>query len=173
MFIAHLPASYLLTDFLLARTGGPDVDRRPLLAVGLTAGVLPDFDLLYFHLIDHRQTLHHDYLVHLPLFWAALLAPLLLAAWWRGWRRLGLLAVIVFANLQLHLLLDTVVGRIKWLWPFDDHAYYLFTVPARYDYWVWNFVLHWSFALELLLVGAAARLLLVQSQRSPAEPMRS
>ncbi len=79
MFIAHLPAGYVLTRHLLDRAPAGDALSRRILAFGLLASVLPDFDLLYFYLIDNRQTLHHLYWPHLPAFWlvpAALSLPI-------------------------------------------------------------------------------------------------
>ena len=53
MFIAHLPAGYLLTSAMQARMG----DRsRGVLAVGLAASVLPDIDLLWFYPAEGRRT---------------------------------------------------------------------------------------------------------------------
>ncbi|CUR46968.1 hypothetical protein Q668_03800 [Alcanivorax sp. PN-3] len=47
--------------------------------------------------------------------------------------------------------LDTIVGDIWWLAPFIDKPYALFTVPAVYRPWWPNFVLYWSFALEIAI----------------------
>jgi inner membrane protein len=55
----------------------------------------------------------------------------------------------------LHMVLDSVVGDIWWFAPFIDRPFALFTVPALYTPWWLNFLLHWSFALELAIcVGA-------------------
>ena len=58
-----------------------------------------------------------------------------------------------------HMLLDSIVGDIWWLAPFVNQPFVLFTVPALYQPWWLNFILHWSFGLELLL-GLWAMLLL-------------
>ena len=157
MLIAHLPASYLLTRKML-QLPGLSFDhhfQQPLMRVGLVAGLLPDLDLLYFFLIDHRQHLHHDYWTHLPLFWTGLFVAAVATCAMTHNRRLFNLSLIVYANLMLHLLLDTVVGKIKWGWPLSDHAFYLFDVPARFTPWLLNFILHWTFGLELVLVALA------------------
>ena len=160
MFIAHLPAGYLTTRLLLRRRRLPDGIGRRLLALGLVASVLPDLDLFYFYLIDARQTLHHEYWPHLPVFWAALAAPLLGAAVWT--RRLeALLAWLVFhLNILLHLVLDSVVGHVLWFYPLSDRTVVLFDVPTVHGWWVWNFVLHWTFLFELAICVAAAMLAL-------------
>jgi inner membrane protein len=73
-------------------------------------------------------------------------------------RRAAWLALAILGlNVLLHLVLDTVAGGIRWLWPFSDVELALTTVRARYHPWVLNFVLHWTFALEVALVVAALR----------------
>ena len=41
-------------------------------------------------------------------------------------------------------------------YPFDTALYSLVTVPAVHSHWILNYVLHWTFVAELLLVAAAA-----------------
>ena len=55
MFVAHIPAGYLLTRYL----SRGHADRKALILTGLVASVLPDTDLLWFYLVDNRQTAHH------------------------------------------------------------------------------------------------------------------
>jgi inner membrane protein len=156
MFIGHVPAGYLATTFVLDRVRAPSTDRRRLLLIGLAASVLPDVDLLYFYLVDHRRHVHHTYLPHLPGFWL-----LVLAAWTAGlilsrsnrvrWLALGVAGLNVF----LHLVLDTLAGGIEWAWPFSRTAFVVATVPRHYEPWYLNFVLHWTFWCEVALVVAA------------------
>jgi inner membrane protein len=155
MFIAHLPAGYVLTRRLIDRAPAGDALSRRLLALGLWASVLPNLDLLYFYLIDNRQTLHHLYWPHVPVFWLAPAAlSLLFCAITRN-RTLTLVSLVFYANIFLHLVLDTVAGHISWLYPFYPASFVLIEVPARYGWWVWNFVLHWTFGLELLICAWA------------------
>jgi len=169
MFIAHLPASYLLTEKMLQLPGMAfDIHfRRPLMLAGLVAGVAPDFDLLYFFLVDHQKHLHHGYWTHLPFFWTMLFVALLAVCALLRSRRLFNLSLIVYANIMLHIALDTVVGKIEWLWPLSDHAFYLFDVPARFSPWVLNFILHWTFALELAICGMALWVFLGRRDAKP------
>ena len=150
MFIAHLPAGYLLTHRL---TRGRQ--RRRLMAVRLVAAVLPDTDLLWFYLVNDRQNLHHDFLFHGPLFWVAVAALVWILGRLAGWRDSGAIAGVALASLLLHMVLDSVVAEIAWLAPFSDRTFGLMEVPARHDWWVWNFILHWSFGLELAIVALA------------------
>ncbi len=157
MLIAHLPAGYLLTRRLAPRLAAAPADARRLMAVGLVASVFPDIDLVYFYVIDGRQTMHHDYWTHIPAFWpAAILAAaglLWLARMNIPWR-----AFLVFlAGIFLHLILDTPAGGILWGWPVSLHSFLLVEVPARFDWWVWSFILHWTFLAELAIVAWAAR----------------
>lgn len=67
---------------------------------------------------------------------------------------------MVGINLFLHLALDTVAGGVLWLWPASDASFVLVEVPARHRPWYLNFVLHWTFWLELVLLVASLGLLL-------------
>lgn len=150
MFLAHLPAGYLLTSALSgSRRIRHGISSRAFMAAGLAGSLFPDVDLLYFFLVDHHRHHHHGYWTHLPVFWAAVLAlALLLFAARRS--AVGLACTLVVgANIFLHLMLDTVVGDIWWLYPLVDRPFALFTVPALYSPWWLNFVLHWSIAVEL------------------------
>mgnify|MGYP001558497206 CR=1 FL=1 len=154
MFIAHLPAGYLLTRAIQNR-----FKVNWFFWVGLLASVLPDFDLLYFYLIDHRQTLHHEYITHLPLFWLAVWAAALIVAPLMKRQEYLVVTTIFFSNIFLHLLLDTVVGGVAWLYPFSQQSFELAVVPATHDFWVWSFVFHRSFLLELVIILVAAYML--------------
>lgn len=155
MLIAHLPAGWLLARRIAPRLARDTGEGRRLMALGLLASVLPDIDLLYFYLVDGRRTLHHDYWTHIPAFWAALsalaVAILLLARMSVPWRDF----VVLLAGVFLHLVLDTVAGGIAWLFPWHTARLVLVEVPARFEWWVWSFVLHWSFLPELVILGWA------------------
>jgi inner membrane protein len=51
--------------------------------------------------------------------------------------------------------LDTVAGKIRWLYPFSNKDFVLVHIPSIHSWWVWNFVMHWTFCLELGLVLSA------------------
>jgi inner membrane protein len=48
-----------------------------------------------------------------------------------------------------------VAGGIRWFWPLSDSSLVLAHVPAGRSWWVWNFVLHWTFLMEVLVCAAA------------------
>jgi inner membrane protein len=153
MFIAHLPAGYI-GACLLTHGSAPE-QRRSLFAPFLIGSVLPDVDMLYFYLVDHGRHLHHQYWTHLPVFWLAALAGLLLMALLLSSRRLALAGSSLVAGVFLHLLLDTPFAGIAWLYPFSDHSFYLVSIPATRSWWVWSFVFHWSFWFEIVICIAA------------------
>lgn len=152
MFIAHLPAGYLLTRAILRRAHRPS---GKLLALGLVASIAPDFDLLYFYFFDQRQVHHHAYALHWPLAWAAVCGSVMCVALLLKKRAWLLPAIIVLANGLLHMVLDTLVGGIAWLAPFNKALWHVTSVPAQYSWWPANFILHWTFLLELLIVLVA------------------
>jgi hypothetical protein len=152
MIIGHLPAGYVVSKLLFRYFSTQGATLRSFVSAGVLGAIAPDLDMLYFHLIDHRQHHHHIYFTHYPIFWGSLL---LLSVIWLATARIkstAVLAVIFSLNSFVHMFLDTIVGDIWWLAPFIDKPFVLFTVPALYKPWWLNFVLHWSFALELALV---------------------
>ena len=155
MFIAHLPAGYILTKTIQKKA-----DTKNYLWIGLLGSIFPDLDLFYFYLIDGRQTLHHDYWIHTPFYWLSIGIIIFTALWIFKKRDYFLPAILFFSNIFLHLLLDTVVGKIAWLFPLSDEAYYLFDVPAVYGFWVYNFIFHWTFLFEVGVVIWAAFVLM-------------
>ncbi len=144
MFIAHLPAGYILTKTLQKK-----FDTSKYLFLGLLGSVIIDFDILYFYLIDNRQNLHHGYWIHIPYYWMIMAVVTILLFWMLKKKDYVIASIIFFSNIFLHLVLDTIVGKIAWFYPLTDKGYYLVDVPAVYDFWVWNFVFHWTFLLEI------------------------
>ena len=152
MFIAHLPAGYLLTKGLFRQK---IQHSNALFWTGLFFSIAPDLDLFWFYLVSNRQAPHHQYITHWPLFWTALACGVwFLAKLFRkpGWRPY---LFIAYANVLLHLILDSIAAEIYWLAPLSRVYVNLAHVPAVYTWWGWNFFLHWTFALELCLCVAA------------------
>jgi hypothetical protein len=149
MMIAHLPAGYLATRALAPR----------YLVAGLAGAIAPDLDMLWW-LASGGHTHHHAYPTHFPSVWLGGLV-----ACWLLRRPMG---VVFAANGLLHLGLDTLVGDIAWLAPFDMRRASLFVVTDRFDPWWLNFVLHGSFGLELALCVAAG-VVALRSARSTSD----
>lgn len=159
MIVAHLPAGYLLSSLLLRQLAPAWINPKAWLAAGMLGAIAPDIDMLWFHLVDHGQRHHHTYFTHFPLVWTGLLlASAIWLAFCRARQRASMhagLAFIFSLNGFLHMALDTVVGDMWWLTPFVDKSFSFFSVPALYRPWWLNFIFHWSFVLELVIVVAA------------------
>lgn len=151
MFIAHLPAAYVAL-----RLWPRALSRRASTAF-LAGAVAPDLDLIWFYTLGARAVHHHDYITHRPALWLALL----LATWPHPAARALSLGAL------LHLALDTVTGKVAWLWPLSARATPLVAVPATQDHWVLSFLLHWSFGLELAILALATALAL-RTIKNPA-----
>ncbi|KZY32627.1 hydrolase [Alcanivorax sp. HI0044] len=173
MFIAHLPAGYLLAQHLLKRICTIPVSPKAVLFTVMVGAIAPDLDMLYFYFIDHRQTHHHKYFSHWPSLWIGLLCTSMLATGLTRKQSLPFLTLIFSLGGLLHMLLDSVVGDIWWLAPFVDRPYALFTVPAHFQPWWFNFVLHWSFVIELLIIlWATKRYRWIKRNRKTVEGRR-
>ena len=144
MFVGHLPAGYVLT-----KTVQKNIKTTKDLLIGLIASVLPDIDVLYFYLIDNRRNLHHSYWIHTPFYWLIIATTTFSILWLLKKKNYMIAALIFFSNIFLHLFLDTIVGKIEWLFPFTDKAHYLFDVPPVFNFWVYNFIFHWTFLFEI------------------------
>ncbi|MDR1647352.1 MAG: metal-dependent hydrolase [Zoogloeaceae bacterium] len=152
MFIAYAPSGYILAKKLF-RTGWP-VSLRGALVISVIGALAPDFDLLYFYLVDQRQTHHHRYFSHWPVLWFGLILLFYAIRRLCGNEKLRAWAfggVLFSAAGFLHLILDSMAGDIWWFAPFVDKPYALFTVPARFSPWWLNFFLHPSFLAEIAI----------------------
>lgn len=151
MFIAHIPAGYIISHW--HQSQHPSPPSANLLALTtfatLLGSVLPDFDLFYFYLLDARQHNHHSYFPHLPAFWLIFLLPLLITFKHLKKRNLLFITQGFALGILSHLLLDSIAGGIAWLHPFSDQLYTLVKIPRLKGWWVWSFFLHWTFLLEL------------------------
>lgn len=158
MIIGHLPAGFLCTKLLSNVTKDKRFHGKLFLFSGIVGSIAPDFDMFYFHLVDNRQHHHHTYWPHFPIIWIVLFLISLLTL---KIRVKGAPAFVVFSfNGIVHLLLDSIVGDVWWLMPFINKSYALFTVPARFQPWWLNFILHWSFGFELIILTGAVALLI-------------
>jgi len=152
MFIGHLPAGYIAAKLLFKRFANTEVSARLFILAGVIGGIAPDFDMFYFYFVDNRQSHHHTYWPHYPVLWLAILA--VSCAWFKLAANKSSAALMLVFSISgfIHMLLDSIVGDIWWFAPFIDKPYAMFTVEAVYKPWWLNFVLHWSFLLEILVV---------------------
>jgi len=157
LFIAHIPASYILIKETVSRLPRFFSQARPrrLVVVALVASIFPDLDLIYFYVFDGRQSNHHSYWTHIPLYW--LLIAVIVFIVLKGLKRSYLTPYVVtfFISIVLHLVLDSMVGGIMWFYPFSLNLLSLVEIKASAQWWVLNFIWHWTFGIELLLVYLA------------------
>lgn len=150
MIIAHAPAGYLIAKGMQAR----GLAARGVVAAGILGALAPDFDMIYFYLWDGRQHHHHTYWSHYPIVWGSLLLLSLLWLYLSGKGKASILFFVFCLSGFFHLVLDSLVGDVWWLAPFVDKPYALFTIKAQFKPWWLNFILHWSFLAEVLIVSA-------------------
>jgi inner membrane protein len=150
MITAHAPSGYIVSRLLLKKFCARKISATQFILSGVIGALTPDLDIIYFYLVDHRHH-HHTYFPHWPILWFALL--LISCAWLhlRKTSHAAALAFIFSISGMLHMMLDSIVGDIWWFAPFVDKPFSLFTVHALYKPWWLNFLLHWSFALEIAI----------------------
>ena len=156
MFLAHLPGGFLLTHALLhGRVLPSSPNYWRFMIIGLLASITPDLDLFYYYLIDQQQHLHHSYWTHTPIYWYSLYLLCLLLVMMVGQRPWLLICHVIFLNVLLHCVLDSVNGGIRWLSPWDMSYFRLFSVSKRFSIWYANFIWHWTFLLEVGIIVSA------------------
>ncbi len=143
MIIGHLPSGYILGRVL--RVGTP-----ALMFACVLGAIFPDFDLLFFYLVDDRAFHHHKYWVHAPGFWLIICAVVIPVLWFAARSWLSLFGAFVLGNF-LHVLLDSIAGGIMWAWPYSNDLISLVTVQPTHSHFILSFIAHWTFWLEITL----------------------
>lgn len=155
MFIGHLPAGYICTTLLFKLKPFRNLSRnkkRIYFLAGMIGSVFPDIDIFYFYFADGKQNVHHSYWTHIPSFWLMILCSHLLLSKIMRNKRTRDIIIFFIANVFIHLLLDTIVGGIFWLYPFSQKMFTLLTVPAKSTSWFFNFLFYWTISIEGALV---------------------
>ena len=164
MFIAHLPAGYLITRALQNK-----FNNHKYLWAGLLGSVFPDLDLFYFYLISKRQISHHDYWSHIPFLWLCFMLLTFLVIKILKKDNWQFPILLFFVGIFSHMILDSIAAPIHWFYPFSQKAFQLVEVPSVYDWWVWNFILHWSFVLEIGICLCAGFVLIQEFKKSNSD----
>jgi hypothetical protein len=99
---------------------------------------------------------HHLYWPHLPAFWCVLSLAVLFLGGLNGRLRPSPVFWFFVLGVLSHLVLDSLIGDSYWAIPFSHEPFSLFKAGPRYSPWYLNFILHWVFALEILLTACAA-----------------
>lgn len=157
MFVAHIFAGYLGSRYYVNKADPEPGARQSLvyLFTGMFFSIFPDIDLLYFYFItQHQPHSHHAYWIHMPWFWVVtlLLATIISRGLKKNWQPYIVLSGFGIAS---HLVLDSVAGGIYWLYPFSDIYWRMFSITPKYHWWVLNYLLHWTFLLEILIISFA------------------
>lgn len=153
MILGHIPAGYIFSKLTHEHTSDSIGNYHTFLWWGILGAIAPDLDLLRFYFVDHGRVHHHEYFTHYPLVWLSLIIlSITLLAWKAKRRPLSCYMLIFSISGFIHLALDTIGGDIWWLAPFVDRSFSLITILPRFHIWQLNFLLHWSFTLELVLV---------------------
>jgi hypothetical protein len=156
MYIAHLPAGYILTKLVSKRFA----KVKYTISAGLFGSFAPDFDMIYKILFDIDGVNHRYYISHFPLFWflvyilgiitILLLYSLKIIDKSKKTNFIYSLSIFV-ANAFLHLLLDLPTG-ILLLGPFSNAVFKFVTISDQYNNDLLNIVLHPLFLVEILII---------------------
>ncbi|MBL1406283.1 MAG: metal-dependent hydrolase [Rhizobiales bacterium] len=152
MFIAHLPAGYIL-----GRTLTNKIQSKYVMSAALIGSVFPDLDMFWFYLVDNRQTHHHDYYTHWPVFYILALFVSVVVLF--AHKRAGQALVAFSLGALLNMILDSFTARMHWLRPFSDAYYVPIKTESIYSHWILNFVLHPWFLVEIAICVVAITLI--------------
>jgi hypothetical protein len=157
MFLAHLPAAFLLGAVI--KQHWPTALTRAGWAALLLGSIAPDADWLYF--LSTRQALdhHHECAPHLPMVWlgASVVVALALAlALRRAPRRYQALAAMASLGWLSHLLLDGLVGELWWFAPWVDTSTLGFLAYPRFEMLQYGLLHRPSIWLECAIIAVAA-----------------
>lgn len=150
MFFAHLPAGYLIGRAILRRV--PENRGTWILTAAMVGGLFPDLDLVYLEWLERTSRHHHTYWTHLPVAWlgAGLFAAITSRHRDRAFR-LGVFAFMLGG--MSHLVLDSFIGDIWWLYPISGQP---FSLENLFQPWRTDFILNLTMLCELFIVAAAA-----------------
>jgi inner membrane protein len=141
---------------ILPRFTAARIKNRYFVTAGMFGAIAPDIDMIYFYVVANREKHHHLYFPHFPVVWFCLLIVTY------GWvtiserKTYASIAFIFSLNGLVHMILDSVAGDIWWFAPWSNVPFSMFTVSARYETWWLNFLLHWTFLIEILVFVVAA-----------------
>jgi hypothetical protein len=74
---------------------------------------------------------------------------------WRHDRRFLAVTTVFCASAMLHLVFDTLTGKVYWFLPLSTAGVNVFKVADVHVWWVKNYLYHWTFLFEIVIAGAA------------------
>lgn len=167
MVIAHLPAGYITA--WIVKEANKKVSGWVWWAI-VAGSVFPDLDLV-LQLIDSRAIYRHRmFLTHKPVMYLGLV---LLVWGLRGKSKMNRLVRQVVWGMGLgvwvHLVLDSYMGGVMWLWPVSEVRIGLvenpFSVAGDIGTWLNHYLMSIYVVPELLICGLAALLWMITRNR--------
>ncbi|MBU1130604.1 metal-dependent hydrolase [Patescibacteria group bacterium] len=152
MIIGHLPVGYFTTRYLIKKLKLP---LKPVcLGLGLLAAVIPDLDYIYWILSDSQELTHRGLITGMPFFYLTLfiISVIIYCFYKKKW--LKAVISIIFINISIHLLIDTVFYGIQWLYPFSEIYIGIYNVGgygSGVGIQVKNYFTHWCWYAEIVL----------------------
>lgn len=152
MIIGHLPIGYFTTRYLIKKLKLP---LKPIwLGLGLIAAIVPDLDYIYWVISNSQELTHRGLITGTPFFYLTLfiISVIVYCFFKKKWLKNAI--IIVFINILVHLVIDTVFYGNKWFWPFSDAYIGIYNVGgygSGVGIQVANYFSHWYWYLEIAL----------------------
>ena len=150
MLLAHLPVGYSVTHAVIKKFKLKF--SWPWLSLGMFAAVLPDFGIIYQLFSGRLYESHRYYITNLPVFYLTVFIIIVIVNCFIHKRWLTYANYLIFANIFVHLLLDTVYYGIRWLWPFYPKLIAIYNTAGNGGFRVDNYFHHWYWYLEIVIV---------------------
>jgi len=152
MIIGHLPVGYFATRFLIKKLGLPL--NKIWLGIGIFAAIIPDLDYIYWILSNSQAVTHRGLVTTKPFLYLILLLIFVTVYCFykKSWLKMGI--IIIFSNIFLHFLLDTVFYGIQWLYPLSDSYFGIYNVSgygSGAGIQVADYFHHWYWYLEIAI----------------------
>lgn len=172
----HVAAGFLSAQALLQtiKPGLSAAQEQNLLWWGAFWAFAPDLDIFWaffkaksFYYNQKDNSVHRQFLTHIPLLWLIPALLIYLFAQSQYWQMFGL---VMWAGSWSHFLLDSLEYGVMWLWPVNRQVWALknsgvkhqFSGDTFWDYWK-NFLKYYcrslTFYSEVAVLLAAAVLI--------------
>lgn len=166
MIIGHLPVGYFINRYLIKKLKLPL--NKVWLGLGILAALLPDLDYAYWIFSNSQNNTHRGYVTGYPLFYLTLflLSVIIYSLIKKIWLKSAI--IVIFINIFIHFVLDTVFYGIKWLYPLSGAYVGIYNVGgygSGTGIQVPNYWNHWYWYLELLLWAIAIISVIISFKR--------
>lgn len=156
MYFTHSLVGAVATRFVIDKVDKKFTDKEKVILwfVGITASVLPDFDLVYSalnHMVNHRNFVTHGILIYSILSFLLYLLSFTKDKKEFGRKFYKNVALCFIVGVATHFLMDFIVGGIVLLAPISYKVYGLEMSFERYDgNWLLRYLRSRYMFLELL-----------------------